>query len=105
MDPLPQEVGDYIRESIEHTLGLPVSAQILELKLRCSEAAKRRLREQYTVLLAKLKEKDQALDRFGWVSYVFLVSGRGLYERSGFKEVCGGESETSGRVCASGESV
>ncbi|PRQ44676.1 hypothetical protein RchiOBHm_Chr3g0481851 [Rosa chinensis] len=63
MDPLPQEVDDYIRESIDHTLGLPVSAQTLELKLRCSEAAKRRLRDQYTVLLAKLKEKDQALNR------------------------------------------
>ncbi|XP_061988872.1 uncharacterized protein LOC133707335 [Rosa rugosa] len=63
MDPLPQEVDDYIRESIDHTLGLPVSTQTLELKLRCSEAARRRLRDQYTVLLAKLKEKDQALER------------------------------------------
>ncbi|XP_040361793.1 uncharacterized protein LOC121049208 [Rosa chinensis] len=44
MDPLPREVDDYIRESIDHTLGLPVSAQTLELKkLRCSEAAKRRI--------------------------------------------------------------
>ncbi|KAL6176874.1 hypothetical protein ACLB2K_053506 [Fragaria x ananassa] len=60
---LPQEVDGYIKESIDHTLGLPVSAQTLELKLSCSEEARRRLRDQYSLLLAKLKEKDQALER------------------------------------------
>ncbi|PRQ32702.1 hypothetical protein RchiOBHm_Chr5g0049351 [Rosa chinensis] len=62
MDPLPQEVDDYIRESIDHTLGLPVSAQTLELKkLRCSEVAKRRLRDQYT---AEACMNAQALRKF-----------------------------------------
>lgn len=60
---LPREVDDYIKQSIDHTLGLPVSTHTLELKLRCSEEAKLRLRDQYTLLLAKLKEKDQALER------------------------------------------
>lgn len=69
---LPQEVDGYIKESIDHTLGLPVSAQTLELKLRCSEEARRRLRDQYSLLLAKLKEKDQALERTRVRDFAFV---------------------------------
>lgn len=60
---LPQKIDDYIKESIDHSLGLPVSTHTLELKLRCSEESKQRLQNQYSVLLAKMKEKDQVLER------------------------------------------
>lgn len=60
---LPQETGDYIRESIEYTLGLPVSQHTLELKLRASDEAQRRLRDQYLYLQSKLKDKDDVIER------------------------------------------
>ncbi|KAM1023219.1 hypothetical protein TB2_044005 [Malus domestica] len=60
---LPQEIDDYIKESIDHSLGLPVSTHTLELKFRCCEEAKRRLQNQYSLLLSKLKEKEQVLER------------------------------------------
>ncbi|KAK9080827.1 hypothetical protein SSX86_000585 [Deinandra increscens subsp. villosa] len=60
---LPQETDDYIRESIEYSLGLPVSTNTLELKLRFSEETQRQLREQYLDLKSKLKEKDEVIER------------------------------------------
>lgn len=60
---LPREIDDYIKESIDYSLGLPVSQNILGLKLQASEEARRRLRDQYLDLQSKLKEKDQAIDR------------------------------------------
>ncbi|KAK9270571.1 hypothetical protein L1049_026152 [Liquidambar formosana] len=60
---LPQEIDDYIKESIDYSLGLPVSAHTLELRLQASEEAQRRLREQYLLLQSKLKEKDEVLER------------------------------------------
>ncbi|KAM0971870.1 hypothetical protein TB2_019298 [Malus domestica] len=61
---LPREIDDYIKESIDHSLGLPVSTHTLELKLRCSEEVKRRLQNQCSLLLSKLKEKEQVLERY-----------------------------------------
>ncbi|KAM1203700.1 uncharacterized protein LOC126601573 [Malus sylvestris] len=61
---LPREIDDYIKESIDHSLGLPVSTHTLELKLRCSEEVKRRLQNQYSLLLSKLKEKEHVLERY-----------------------------------------
>ncbi|KAI3504976.1 hypothetical protein L1887_26806 [Cichorium endivia] len=60
---LPQETDDYIRESIDYSLGLPVSTDTLELKLRFSEETQRRLRDQYLYLKSKLKEKDEVIER------------------------------------------
>nr|XP_009770627.1 PREDICTED: uncharacterized protein LOC104221294 isoform X2 [Nicotiana sylvestris]XP_016462726.1 PREDICTED: uncharacterized protein LOC107785852 isoform X2 [Nicotiana tabacum] len=60
---LSQETEDYIRESIEYSLGLPVSPETLELKLRASEESLTRLRNQYLSLQAKLKEKDATIER------------------------------------------
>lgn len=60
---LPQETDDYIRESIEYSLGLPVSTHTLELKLRFSEETQRQLRDQYLYLKSKLKEKDETIER------------------------------------------
>ncbi|PON49748.1 hypothetical protein PanWU01x14_227840 [Parasponia andersonii] len=60
---LPQEIDDYIKGSIEYTLGLPVSSNTLELKLRASEEAQSGLRDRYVLLQSRMKEKDQAIDR------------------------------------------
>ncbi|KAE8728303.1 putative RNA-binding family protein [Hibiscus syriacus] len=60
---LPQEVDDYIKETIEHSLGLQISTQSLQSKLRSTEEAQRRLRDQCIFLLSKLKEKDQIIER------------------------------------------
>lgn len=60
---LSQELDDYIRESIDYSLGLPVPTQTLELKLQASEEAQRRLRDQYLYLRSRLKEKDEIIER------------------------------------------
>ncbi|XP_021900553.1 uncharacterized protein LOC110816609 [Carica papaya] len=57
-----QEIDDYMKESIDESVGLPVSNQTLQLKLRVSEEAQRRLRGQYLLLLSKLNEKDQIIE-------------------------------------------
>ncbi|KAL4559013.1 hypothetical protein LXL04_031145 [Taraxacum kok-saghyz] len=59
---LPQDIDDYLRESIEYTLCLPVSTRTLELKLRSSEEAQRHIRDQCFYLKSKLLEKDKAID-------------------------------------------
>ncbi|KAJ7958965.1 Centlein like [Quillaja saponaria] len=60
---LPQEIDDYIKESIDDAVGLHVSSRTLGLKLRASEENQWRLREQHLLLLSKLKEKDQVIER------------------------------------------
>ncbi|KAL3830399.1 hypothetical protein ACJIZ3_019201 [Penstemon smallii] len=60
---LPQETEDYIRESIDHTVGLHVSTDTLLHKLRALEAANLDLRHQYLSLHSKLKEKDDVIER------------------------------------------
>ncbi|XP_021284901.1 myocardial zonula adherens protein [Herrania umbratica] len=60
---LPEEIDGYIKETIEDSLGLQISTQSLQLKLRSSEEAQRRLRDQCLFLLSKLKEKDQIIER------------------------------------------
>ncbi|KAE9615225.1 hypothetical protein Lal_00048203 [Lupinus albus] len=60
---LPPQIDDYIRESIDHCLGLPVSSQTLQLKLRAFQELHRQLHHQNQCLLAKLKEKDELIER------------------------------------------
>ncbi|KAJ7965755.1 Centlein like [Quillaja saponaria] len=59
---LPREINNYIKESIDDALGLPVSSRTLELKLRASEESQRRLRSQHLLLISKLKEKDEVIE-------------------------------------------
>ncbi|KAK2659821.1 hypothetical protein Ddye_006354 [Dipteronia dyeriana] len=59
---LPQEIDNYMKESIDHTLGLPVSKETLQLKLLASQDSLRRLSNQYSHLLSKVKEKDQIIE-------------------------------------------
>ncbi|XP_010270767.1 PREDICTED: uncharacterized protein LOC104606987 isoform X2 [Nelumbo nucifera] len=60
---LPQEMGDYIKESIDCALGLSVSEKTLHLKLRASEEARKRIQDQYFYLHDRLKEKDEVIER------------------------------------------
>ncbi|KAF4400217.1 hypothetical protein G4B88_019426 [Cannabis sativa] len=60
---LPKEVDEYIKGSIDYTVGLPVSSKTLELKLRSIEEAQTQLRDRYFLLLSRLKEKDQTIER------------------------------------------
>ncbi|GKV33640.1 hypothetical protein SLEP1_g42121 [Rubroshorea leprosula] len=60
---LSREVDDYIKETIEDSLGLPISVSNLKLKLRAAEEAQRRLRDQCLLLLSKLKEKHEIIER------------------------------------------
>ncbi|XP_057774835.1 uncharacterized protein LOC130993815 [Salvia miltiorrhiza] len=59
---IPQETDDYIRASIDHSVGLNVSTDALLLKLRAVEASQVHLRRQYLSLQSKLKEKDETID-------------------------------------------
>ncbi|KAI3806728.1 hypothetical protein L1987_22642 [Smallanthus sonchifolius] len=59
---LPQEIDDYLRESLEFSLGLPVSTRTLELKIRSSEETQRHIRDQCFFLKSKLAEKDKIIE-------------------------------------------
>ncbi|KAJ0963886.1 hypothetical protein J5N97_029008 [Dioscorea zingiberensis] len=59
---LPAETDEYIRESIEGSLGLAVPSRTLRLKLLASEDDRRRLQDQIFVLHDRLKDADKRLD-------------------------------------------
>ncbi|RRT74345.1 hypothetical protein B296_00020598 [Ensete ventricosum] len=54
---------EYIKESIEISLGLPVSVESLSLKLLATEDARRRLQDQIFVLEDRLKESSKRLEQ------------------------------------------
>lgn len=58
---VPPETDSYLRESIDYTLGLPVSTSTLETKLRVSQESHRRIHQQYLHLLSKFNAKDQQI--------------------------------------------
>ncbi|KAH1245197.1 hypothetical protein GmHk_06G015590 [Glycine max] len=60
---LPRDVDDYIKQTLDDTLGIPVSSKTLESKLRASQDSQWRLRERLLSLLPQLKQKDQLIDR------------------------------------------
>ncbi|ESQ35342.1 hypothetical protein EUTSA_v10008342mg [Eutrema salsugineum] len=59
---LSRDVEDYIKETIDHSLGIPISMDALQKKLCTAEESQRRLREQYLSLVSRLKEKDQVIE-------------------------------------------
>lgn len=61
---LPQETDDYIRESIEHSLGLPVSTKTLQLKLLAADDDRHRLQDQIFLLQDRLKESQKRVDQY-----------------------------------------
>ncbi|XP_057503710.1 uncharacterized protein LOC130787334 [Actinidia eriantha] len=60
---LSQQIEDYIKDSIDYSLDLPVSTNTLESKLRASEEASEQFRDQCLYLQIKLKEKDEVIER------------------------------------------
>ncbi|KAJ6301152.1 hypothetical protein OIU77_015460 [Salix suchowensis] len=60
---LLQEIDDYMKETINESLGLPVSARTLQLKLRIYKDAYFRLRDQHLHLLSKFRQNDILIDR------------------------------------------
>ncbi|XP_038988093.1 uncharacterized protein LOC113463167 [Phoenix dactylifera] len=61
MDP---ETDEYIRESIENSLGLPISDKNLRLKVLASEDARRRLQDQIFILEERLKEAEKRVEQY-----------------------------------------
>jgi len=59
---LSREVDDFIKETIDHSLGLPISMDALQQKLYTAEESQRRLREQHLSLVSRLREKDKVID-------------------------------------------
>lgn len=57
------EIDEYIKNSIDRAIGLQVDVKTLESKLRASEDAQMRYREQYLELLRPMKEKDEIVER------------------------------------------
>ncbi|XP_075511758.1 uncharacterized protein LOC142547382 [Primulina tabacum] len=60
---LPQETEDYIRESIDHSVGLPVPSNTVLDKLHAVEAANLCLRQKYLSLQSKMREKHEIIER------------------------------------------
>ncbi|KAG6533720.1 uncharacterized protein LOC122011377 [Zingiber officinale] len=61
---LSPRTENYIKESIESSLGLPVSVKSLSLKLIASEDARHRLQDQVFVLEERLKESDKRMEQY-----------------------------------------
>ncbi|XP_013584381.1 PREDICTED: golgin subfamily A member 6-like protein 22 [Brassica oleracea var. oleracea] len=59
---LPRDVDDYIKDTIDHSLGIPISIDALQNKLSAAQESQRRLREQYMSLVSRLKEKEQMIE-------------------------------------------
>uniref|UniRef100_A0A7N0UX53 Uncharacterized protein n=1 Tax=Kalanchoe fedtschenkoi TaxID=63787 RepID=A0A7N0UX53_KALFE len=58
---MPQKIDDYIKHSIDYLLRIPVPVHALQSMLNASEEASNRLRDQFTELQFKLREKDDAI--------------------------------------------
>ena len=69
---LPRDVDDYFKQTLDDTLGIPVSSRTLESKLQASQESQWRLREHLLSLFPQLKRKDQLIDRFK-VSRLFKI--------------------------------
>ncbi|WVY90260.1 hypothetical protein V8G54_035774 [Vigna mungo] len=59
---LPPQIDCYIKQSIDHIVGLPISDKTLLTKLQASEELRRQLHQQRVFLLTKLKEKDDLIE-------------------------------------------
>ncbi|XP_004490388.1 uncharacterized protein [Cicer arietinum] len=59
---LPPEIDNFIKQSIDHCLGLPISSETLDIKLRASKESEQKLLDQNISLLQKLKEKDELIE-------------------------------------------
>ena len=87
---LPKEIDDYIKDSIDHSLGLPLSTKTLELKLSVSQEAQRRLRNRCLSLQYKLREKDELIDRIRVRNFQFypFLDLKIFFFLNAFGDVC-----------------
>lgn len=69
---LSQEIDHYIKESIDHILGLPISTKTLELKLLASEAKNQSLEAQCLSLQSKLNQHILATNSAKVLPFLFL---------------------------------
>ncbi|XP_057424875.1 uncharacterized protein LOC130718316 [Lotus japonicus] len=60
---LPPHIENYIKQTIDDTLGISVPPQTLAAKLRATQESQLLLRDQNLSLLAKLNHKDQLVQR------------------------------------------
>ncbi|KAL9234294.1 hypothetical protein vseg_009179 [Gypsophila vaccaria] len=58
---IDQQLDDFIKNSVDHIVGLDVPSQFLHLKVHSLKEANRRLRDQYLSLQSKFQEKDSSL--------------------------------------------
>lgn len=58
------QTDEYIRESIENSLGLPMSDKNMRLKLLASEDARHRLQDQIFVLEERLKDTEKRVEQY-----------------------------------------
>ncbi|GAU36706.1 hypothetical protein TSUD_217630 [Trifolium subterraneum] len=79
---LPPEIDDFIKQSIDHSLGLPISSQTLDIKLRASQHSEQNLRDQNLSLLNKLKEKDQLIEQSKYEAYVNALAIKNFVEEN-----------------------
>ncbi|KAJ0257007.1 Uncharacterized protein HA466_0079500 [Hirschfeldia incana] len=59
---LSRDVDDYIKDTIDHSLGITISTDALQKKLHAAQESQRRLREQCMSLISRLKEREQAVE-------------------------------------------
>ncbi|KAG9456923.1 hypothetical protein H6P81_001431 [Aristolochia fimbriata] len=59
--PLPSDIDDYIQQSMEYCVGLPVSQKTLQSKLMASEEARHRLQGEVFQLQDCLRDKDRKI--------------------------------------------
>ncbi|KAL8261491.1 hypothetical protein R6Q59_025540 [Mikania micrantha] len=57
-----EDIDDYLREMMEYTLGLPMSARTLNLKIRAAEGSIMHRREQCFALRFHLMERDRIIE-------------------------------------------
>lgn len=68
-------LSHYIKVSIDHSLGLQISMESLQKKLRTAEESQLRLKDQYLALLSILKEKDVIDQARVSNSFIYLFWG------------------------------
>ncbi|XP_058767652.1 uncharacterized protein LOC131641362 [Vicia villosa] len=79
---LPPELDDFIKQSIDHSLGLPISSQTLDIMLRAVKESDQLLRDQNASLLDKLKEKDELIEQTKYEACLSAVAIKKFVEEN-----------------------
>ncbi|KAL5078514.1 hypothetical protein RYX36_006935 [Vicia faba] len=79
---LPPEIDDFIKQCIDHSLGLPISPQTLDIMLRALKDSDQFLRHQNASLLDKLKEKDELIEQTKYEACLSAVAIKKFVEEN-----------------------